>query len=339
MRNLQYTTMETIFSKFQRDLRDADTTEADIVEWTAEALGFMKVAEIQEEAVAFIEVENYQAELPNGFQSVIQIARNNDWTPVDKQGTGTCPCNIAATATKVPVEDILSNTGVDIPVIIGADGDILTDEELVYYRPYFDLRYEYAAWSGTGYYKEKYTPVRLANHTFLGSLVAELNIDKDPSGLYNNSMDEYTIAGAFPNINLRFSFKEGMIALAYLRAAIDETTGYPVIPDDIRFITAITYYIKWKIAERLRWSGREGFNLEAKDAEEKWNKYVRQAINYVKMPSGIDQYQNIMENSLYLIPRTRKYYGYFGKLGREEDRLFNNPDMRRKYSFNRYGRW
>ena len=57
------------------------------------------------------------------------------------------------------------------------------------------------------------------------------------------------------------------------------------------------------------------------------------------MPSGIDQYQNIMENSLYLIPRTRKYYGYFGKLGREEDRLFNNPDMRRKYSFNRYGRW
>lgn len=322
---VSYTTMETIFSKFNRDLRETDISESDLIEWTAEALGFMKIAEIQEEALAFIEVQNHQAELPCGFQAVIQIARNNEWTPED----GTCAADIPN------IDTSMEDPPVQLPVIVDCNGNIISDYELGYYRPYFDLQYEYNLWITSGYFKEKYTPVRLANHSFLGSLVAE----ETAIGLYNSSADEYTIAGGFPNMNLRFSFKEGQIALAYLRTVIDPETQYPVIPDDIRFITAITYYIKWKMAERLRWSGREGFNLEAQDAEQKWNKYVRQAINSIKMPQGIDEYQNIMEQSLYLIPRTRRYYGFFGKLGREEDRLFNNPDHRRKYSFNRYGRF
>lgn len=321
---LEYTSMETIFSKFNRDLRGTDISESDLVEWAAEALGFMKVVEIQEEALAFIEVQNHQAELPCGFQAVIQIARNNDWI----SDNGTCTSDIVETT----MEDEATITE---PTFIDCQGNLIGDPDIAYYRPYFDLQYEYNQWIGSGYFREKYTPVRLANHTFLGSLVAE----ETSTGLYNSSSDEYTIAGGFPNMNLRFSFKEGQIALAYLRTVIDPETQYPVIPDDIRFITAITYYIKWKMAERLRWSGREGFQLEAQDAEQKWNKYVRQAINSVKMPQGVDQYQNMMEQSLYLIPRHRKYYGYFGKLGREEDRLFNNPDQRRKYSFNRYGRF
>lgn len=322
---LEYTTMETIFSKFNRDLRGTDISESDLVEWTAEALGFMKVVEIQEEALAFIEVQNHQAELPCGFQAVIQIARNNDWNP----DGGTCTSDIVE-ATENPE---ITNT--EEVTFVDCQGNLIGDPEIAYYRPYFDLQYEYNQWIGSGYFRERYTPVRLANNTFLGSLVAE----ETSTGLYNNAIDEYTIVGGFPNLSLRFSFKDGQIALAYLRTLIDPETQYPVIPDDVRFITAITYYIKWKMAERLRWSGREGFNLEAQDAEQKWNKYVRQAINSVKMPQGIDQYQNILEQSLYLIPRHRRYYGYFGKLGREEDRLFNNPDQRRKYSFNRYGRF
>ena len=166
---IQYTSIETIFSKFQRDLRGTDISEADLVEWTAEALGFMKVVELQEEALAFIEVENYQAEIPYGFQGVIQIARNNDWTPYDKENTGTCPCDI--------LEETPQEEQVTPPVFVDCQGNIIGDAEIAYYRPYFDLRYEYAMWAGSGYYKEKFTPVRLANHTFLGTLVAELNED------------------------------------------------------------------------------------------------------------------------------------------------------------------
>ena len=329
---LQYTTMDTIFSKFHRDLRGTDITESDLIEWSAEALGFMKVVELQEEAVAFIEVNNHIADLPCGFKAVLQIARNTKWNPYDKENTGMCPSDIVE---EEPTGvNPLDYNPLSPNVFVDCQGAIIGDHEAAYYRPYFNLQYEYTGWTNSNYYRKKFTPVRLANNSFMGSLVAQ----ETNREIYNASTDEYTIAGGFPNMNLRFSFREGQIALAYLRTIIDPVTQYPVIPDDIKFITAITYYIKWKMAERLRWSGREGFHLEAQDAEQKWLKYVRQAINSVKMPQGVDQYQNIMEQSHYLIPRHRKYHGYFGNLGREEDRRFNNPDNRRKYTFNRYGR-
>ena len=334
-----YTTVDTIFAKFSRDLRGNEVNEADMVEWIGEALSFMKVAEIQEEAVAFIEVADYKAELPCGFQSVIQVARNNNWVKNENESC-VCPSNVlinSITTQEVIVDNTLPPEPLDQP-IVDCEGNIIGEYEMAYYRPYFDLKYEYYGWNSSRYFKENYTPIRLANHSFFNTMVATEQ-DEAIKEIYNsNTTDEYTLAGGFPNYALRFSFKEGSIALSYLRTVIDAETGYPVIPDNILFISAITYYVKWKISERFRWEGREGSAQESRDAEEHWLKYVRQAINHIKMPHGVDQYQNIMENSLYLIPRTRKYYGFFGNLGREEDRRFNNPDNRRRYTFNRYGR-
>ena len=310
----QYTSMETIFSKFYRDLRGTDISESDLVEWTAEALGFMKIAEIQEEALAFIEVKDYVAEIPCGFQAVIQIARNNRWNSFDKENTGTCPSNFEEYISEdTTVVNPLDYNPLSPNVFVDCQGSIIGDHEVAYYRPYFDLQYEYYGWINSNLYKDRFTPVRLANHSFMGNLVArESNRD-----IYTNVEDEYTIAGGFPNIHIRTSFKEGEIALAYLRSVTDLETGYPVIPDEIEFITAITYYIKWKMAERLRWSGREGFNLEAQDAEQKWMKYMRMALNKMKMPKGIDQHQNMLEQTFYLTPNHRKYYGFFGKIDRK----------------------
>lgn len=335
-----YTSVDTIFAKFSRDLRGTDLHESDVIEWIGEALGFMKVVEIQEEAVAFIEVKDFKAELPIGFQSIIQIAKDNYWSAEVKKSP--CDiinsiCNCENTSTQViATEDCgctPNNTGY---VVTDCQGKILNEGvEIAYYRPYFDLKYEYQGWCTSSYYTQNFSPVRLANNSFFNSLVCTEN-NPDIKRLYQQTTDEYTIAGGYPDMQLRFSFKEGYIALAYLKNVFDEETGYPVIPDDISFITAITYYVKWKIAERYRWNGREGFAQEAQDAEAKWLKYVRQAINKAKMPTGVDQYQNMMEQSLYLIPRTRKYYGYFGNLGREEYRRFNNPDFRRRMTYGRY---
>ena len=342
-----YTTMKTLLAKINRDLRDTDISESDIVEWAGEALGYMKIIEIQEEALAFLEVKDYQAELPRGFQYVIQIAKNNKWKNSD--GDGVCPLEIITdmehhcntTVPDIPTTDnTISQYISNLEGLTCTDclGKLIEGEDLVYYRPFFDLKYEYSLWMTNTYYRDTYTPVRLSNHSFMGSLVAEESEDIR-RGLYDNSRDEYTIVGGFPNLCLRFSFPEGLVALSYVRTMIDNETGYPLIPDDSSFIAAITYYIKWKISERLRWSGREGFASEAQEAEKHWLKYLRQSLNKAKMPQGVDDYQDIMEESMYLIPRFRKYYGYFGKLGREEERLFNNPDRRRKFSLSRYGRY
>lgn len=341
-----YTSLDTILAKFNRDLRGVDVSESDIVEWAGEALGFMKIVEIQEEALAFLEVKDHQAQIPEGFQYVIQIARNNKINSAENFTALDALCNMSCgSVSKIePQENVIVDNhceSIDChkEACTDCNGNLIHEPELAYYRPYFDLKYEYSWWMENQYYKRDFTPVRLSNHSFLGSLVAEIpeNVNH---GLYKNyGGDEYTIVGGFPNLCLRFSFKEGLVALSFVRAKIDPETGYPLVPDDSQFINAITYYIKWKLAERLRWSGREGFSEEAREAERLWLKYLRQALNMAKMPQGVDDYQDLLEESLYLIPRHRKYYGYFGKLGREENRMFNNPDRRRKYSVDRYGRY
>lgn len=322
-----FVSVDTILSKLGRDLRGTQIEEADIIEWVGEALSFMKVSGVNEEAVAFTEVNEHRAILPEGFKCIIQVAKNTSWSP-----------ELEATLTPENVIQQLETEAIgDEP----NDGIILNElglpleDHVAYYRPYYDLKYEYGGWTNSSYYRHNYSPVRLSNNTFFRSLVAqESGLDKN--SLYNPTGDEYTLVGNFPNMELLLSFKTGYIAVSYVRNRVDEITGYPLIPDDISVISAITYYVKWKLSERLRWSGTEGFKFEAQDAETKWLKYVRQAINAIKMPSTIDEYQNEMEQSLYLMPRTRLYQGFFGKLGREEDRRFNNPDGRKRFTYNRY---
>ena len=84
---MEYTTVDRIFSKIHRDLKGIDLNESDAIEWIGEALDFLKIKGNQEETVAFIEVVDYHAELPCGFQMVLQLARNNNWHPSDKLST------------------------------------------------------------------------------------------------------------------------------------------------------------------------------------------------------------------------------------------------------------
>ena len=79
MSELQYTTVNRIIAKLHRDISGTDMNESNLIEWIGEALEFLKVPQIQDQAIAFIEVKNHHAEIPKGFQMVLQIARNNYW--------------------------------------------------------------------------------------------------------------------------------------------------------------------------------------------------------------------------------------------------------------------
>jgi hypothetical protein len=56
------------------------------------------------------------------------------------------------------------------------------------------------------------------------------------------------------------------------------------------------------------------------------------------MPSGIDDYQDLMEQSMYMIPNSKRYYGFFGKLNTAENRSFKDPDNTQRNSNYNYGR-
>lgn len=303
MSNIQFTTVDRIFAKVHRELKETKIDESDVIEWIGEALDFLKVPEIQDQGVAFLKVSNYEAELPKGFQMVIQIARYN------KEEKDLCKdC-------KIPVNEE-GEPDVDLSCPSGISGDDILDYLLgtldTSYRPYFDMQWQYIDWRMESKSRNDFSILRLSNHTFFNSLVC-----KDNEFDYRSCRDEYTLVGTAEK-KLRFSFKEGYVALSYIKSALDPESGYPLIPDHIQHISAINYYLRWKIAEIKFWNGRQGSQSQVSYNMELWLKYVKQAKNFSKMNQSLDYFQNKLEESFQMVPRHNRYYGYFGNLGKKD---------------------
>ena len=85
MTEMTYTTVDRVLSKFHRDLRGAEINESDAIEWIGEALGFLQVYQVQEEAVAFLEVKRLigfeltscHAELDSASKQIPKRVRND----------------------------------------------------------------------------------------------------------------------------------------------------------------------------------------------------------------------------------------------------------------------
>lgn len=295
MTELQFTTVDRVFSKLYRDIKGTDLNETDVIEWIGEALDHLKVAQTQEQSVIFLDVKNHHADLPRGFQMVLQIARDNQYDNLDDDFASIIVSSLTQEVTNV--EECEWCKLLEGP----------TD-----YSVQMDLSMGYTFWVKSNVYKRRFTPVRLANSTLFNTLVCE-----EKTLEFTRCEDEYTIVGDECK-KLRFSFPDGRVALSYLKTRLDRETGYPLIPDEVSHITAITYYVKWKIAEWYQWNRREGFDSITQDNERKWIKYSRQAKNSAKMPKSLDDFQDLLEQTHKLIPKHRTYYGFFGNLGKEQ---------------------
>lgn len=323
-RQVKYTSLDRVLAKLYRDLGLEEINESDVIEWSGEALEFIGAQISYDQAVAFIEIENHQADLPNNLHQIIQVARNNRWSKENKEAL--CPGNIKLDCT---TEEIINSEESGLPcgcgdsegnlslldaVPLDCNGNFIEEGEVAYYRPYFDLKYEYELWGNSHYYKQHYTPVRLSNHNFIGSLVCDLGEES----IYQSCKDEYTIV----QNKIRTSFKEGSIAIAYFKQAIDEETGFPLVPDDASVLSAITYYVTWKYMQRMWYMGREGYSDKMQQAEQQWIWYCKQAGNRFFLPHTDDDFQNLTDIRNQLLPSKDKYYGFFGKLGRPGDNTF-----------------
>lgn len=303
-----YVPIDTIFSKLIRDLGEEHINESDIIEWTAEALEAIGAVTLYEEALTFVEVKDYQATLPVGLHAIIQIAKSNaPYTPSKDQ---LC---IKENIKKIQEEKEKSSCPPREGVALDCKGEFAEPFEVAYYRPFHSTKYEYFDWRMSNHYRG-FSPVRLANYTFFNSIVCQ---ERDSEAIYNSCTDEYTI---IQNQIVRFNFKEGLVAISYLRQVVDEQTGYPMIPDHYSYKTAITKYVTYRIMERQFYAGREGSQGRLQKAESDWHWYCSQAGNLALMPNGIDGLQNILESRYYLIPDLGKYYSFFGNLGRLQNR-------------------
>lgn len=292
-----------LLSKLRRDL-NFDFNEADAIEWAGEALANINAVKIQQEAVAFIEVKNHRCLLPTDLSSIIQVARDYYYSPTST----VCPA------------DVVAEEASEGFVVIDCNGQPVGDYDLAYYRPYYDMAYNYYMWTNSPLYGQRYAPVRLADHTFFSSIVCT---ETDPK-IYQTTRDEYTVDWPY----LKFSFEEGQIALAYRRPKVDEK-GYPLIPDHPSYKEAITRYIRYKKALMKFDASEQGAMSYLDKTERDWHWYCQQAKNSSKMPSTLDEWQDHLEQSHYLLPRVNQYYSYFGRLAQPEQRPWNGNTMLR----------
>lgn len=313
---MAYTSVDRIFTKLDRDIGGI-FNEGQVVEMIGEALEFINAPKSYEPYVAFIEVKNHQCYIPAGLHIIQQIARNNAWT--GSKCNQLCPSHVQKSLNCEPETGCVPVAGANPCVCptsdavwLDCEGKPIVAYDLAYYRPFFNLRLEsFNTFSNTTYYTSNFSPIRLSENSMFSSMVC----NPRPSP-YVQTKDEYQIiAGS----TLRFSFREGAIALAYTRQMIDHTTGYPMIPDKISFITAITKYV------RLIKLGKTEFGSKAYDrADADWQWYCGQASNEDKMLQGIDDHQNFMDQRQRILPMTNSYYGFFGNLNNPEQRLWNN---------------
>lgn len=316
-----YTSVDRVLSKIDRDFGMDGISESDAIEWIGEALEGIGVSSQYEEAVAFIEIANHQCTLPTNFHAIIQVAKNNCWVKERLDSTGVC----AATVVPIVTPNPLAYPAPSCPIVLDCNGQPLQDYDLAYYRPYFDLQWEYGAWTSTSIYRGCFKPVVAATGSFKNIICT--NPKQEVRQLNDNSELTYTIiAGEV----LRFNFCEGQIALSYLKFPLDPDTGYPLIPDNYSFLQALTAYVTLKVVTKKFYNNREGAKSQMDAAEAQWQWYCRQASDDAKMLKGIDAHQNLLNQRQYMIPRLGEYYGFFGRLGKAENRHFNNPDYRNK---------
>lgn len=185
------------------------------------------------------------------------------------------------------------------------------------YANYFILPILYTTWNNTTYYKDKYTPIRLATNSFASELFCA-NEDQDEN-IYKTCKDEYTLF----DDTLKFSFEKGLVAVAYNKTITDKETGFPMIPDTYSYTTAITKYVTMKLMEKDFYNGRQGADRRLQKAEQDWQWYCKQASNELFMINGVDEHENLLEQRQFLLPKQNHYYGFFGKFNNAENRRFN----------------
>lgn len=306
LKNTTYISVDRVFSRLKGSM--PLDNEDDIIEWIGEAMEHIGAITQYREVVCFAEVKNYSCKVPKHNHSIIQIARNNFYSP-----------KVLIT----PQDSINWLGAIRKPITLTdySDGCVLLDERFqqedcdLGYAPIFSLAFEFDTWISHKLYQKAFTPVLLTNHSFFNSVVCK---QKDHDKIYKGCTDEYNI---IDGTELRFSFKEGQVAIAYNQNRLS-TDGLPMIPDDVSYVTAAVNYVRYKHFEREFYAGREGAESKMSKAETEWTWYCAQAGNKALMLSGEDEHQNFLSQRSYLLPQNSRYFNFFGGMNKPEQRNY-----------------
>lgn len=125
------------------------------------------------------------------------------------------------------------------------------------------------------------------------------------------------------------SFENGEVELACDVFLIDEK-GFPLIPDNIKYVKAVEYYIREKIDYKLWRAGKLQQAVYEKTVQDQlW--YLGAAQSAGVIPNA-DRLESIKNNWIRLIPQINQHSDYFKSFGRQEQRV--NHSAGRSNTFN-----
>jgi len=107
-----------------------------------------------------------------------------------------------------------------------------------------------------------------------------------------NENDPVMLAYRIENGYIYCNFEEGDLEISYLAFKTD-TDGYPMIPDDERYISAVKAYLMYMISFRM-WLQDKLEEKKYRELENLWLFYIRSARNKVHMPDydGMEALKN-----------------------------------------------
>ncbi len=275
------------------DLQEENIRISDILQYIGE--GLLKIGAFPQflirttgrEDLPFIELSNYQAELPYDFHSIIQVSYgttvNGPFYPM-RYATGSYEHNpVGSTTTDTGVEDITA-----------------TSNLVTLCMQLYDLTYDQAL-------------IKLNTEPNTRSILNSLltTTSSTTSGPTSTEDFIYTIRGGYIKTNQG----TGFIQLSY-QAIPTDLEGYPLIPDNESYIEALYWYCVMKLYYP-KWVTGSIRDAVYYDARRSWNYYRKQAYGEAMMPDR-GQLESIKNSWLRLIPNVNEFDNSFSTNGQQE---------------------
>ena len=313
------TTIDAALDNWRADLDyEAALDEGILKKWAVIALRQFWTSSVWDHSVCLIDIDNWSGDLPAGFKMSGIVAKKRDYktrctsdqvaswaakvwgTDCELEVKLDCPeCEPSTGSTAIATIDVdrfweQANPQVfagHMDAFVGytknvTEGAVNTQGNLPIFEVIRPAQQE--MWN-----MQKYVP-------FCPPITADVE--------YNYKIDEPVI---------ETNFEKGQVLMSYFAEKVDEE-GYPLIPENVYALEAISAFINFKMADRRYLKNIKDANLRVsvRDAEERWERFCGRARNKMFNYTPDEWYNKIMNVWHRLYPN----YGVHTDLGR------NRPD-------------
>lgn len=234
---MQYIPLNTILSDWTRDTGRKDEIDEDaILQWSSDFIQMMGTHKQYRFNVAVINIENFKGSLPKDFQYVDTVLFNP---------SSACNNNYTMKLSEIiyPMYGETCNVKVTQECDDGCCGIVTVDATE-------DIKNNYP-WMG--YSRIVTTSDDFSQGMFSGFFAIKTSdrasVNKHLSDSCNIGIVDSNISYKLEGQSIITSVKSGTVVLFYLGSVVDDE-GYPMIPDNIWYIKALTLYIERMFAFR-----------------------------------------------------------------------------------------